>query len=321
MINKQTNFKFQISNFKFLFVVFAYLLICLFAYSSPVRAQEVSLSVSPPITELTIQPGRSFSQTFTVKNDGVPVTIAAKIFPFVPLDQEGHAEIIEDPNSVNVFANWFSFDPAPVSLGTTGSHDYYIKVSPPASAEEKDYYFTFVLETQNDNNPGIDASQARARIGANILITVSKDGNPQKRASIVEFSAPKLIDSFSGLTYRVLIGNSGYGFFKPTGKITIDQIFGSTTVLNLVPLNILVGGARQISCLQGEDLIPCRLPGKFLIGIYRSNLNFTVDGSGESVEKQIYTLAFPFSIVIALIILIFMYRIIKKSVSRGPQNI
>ncbi len=299
-----------------IFCIFiTYLVIGLFAFPKTVRAQEISISIAPPITELKIQPGRSFSQTFTVKNDGAPVVIAAKVFPFVPFDNQGHAELIEDTNSVNAFTGWFFFDPTPISLGTTGSHNFIVKITPPPGAEEKDYYFTFIIEVQNDSNLGTNNSQAKSRVGANILITVSKDGNPQKKASITDFSAPKIIDSFSGLNYNVLIGNSGFSFFKPIGKITIDQVFGSTTVLNLAPLNILVGGSRQTSCIQGEDLIPCKLPGKFLIGIYRANLSFTIDGSGESIEKQIYTVAFPFSIILGLITIFIIYRAIRKLTS------
>jgi len=292
--------------------VFAYLFIRLFVYSDSVQAQEVSLSLSPPITELTIQPGRSYIQVFTLRNDGAPVTIGPKIFPFIPLDRQGHAELIEDKNSVDVFAPWFYFDQTPVSLGTTGSRDFYVKITPPVGTEEKDYYFTFIVEVQNENNLGINNSLAQARIGANILISVSKDGNPSKKASAITFSAPRLIDSFSTLNYKVVIANTGFSFFKPTGKITVDQIFGSTTVLNLAPLNVLVGGAREISCIQDENLIPCTLPGKFLIGIYRSDLTFTIDDSGTAIAKQIYTIAFPFSVLIGVAIIFIIYRIIKR---------
>lgn len=278
-------------------------------------AQEISLSISPPLTEITIQPGKTFSQTFTVKNDGTPVVIVPKIFPFIPLDRQGHAELIEDQSSINAFSGWFAFDPSPISLGTTGSHDFIVKIIPPEQVGEKDYYFTFIAEVQNDNNLGVSASLSQTRIGANLLLTISKDGNPQKKASIVEFSAPKFIDSFSPLNYKIVLRNSGFGFFKPIGQITADQIFGSTTVLKLAPLNILVGGTREISCVQEEELVPCKLPGKFLIGVYRTNLSFTVDGAGEAVEKQIYTIAFPFSIALGLILIFISYRIIRKLTS------
>lgn len=282
------------------------------AFPKNIKAQEVSLSISPPLTELTVQPGRSYSQTFTVKNDGVPVVIVPKIFPFVPFDSQGHAELIEDANSVNAFLGWFGLDPTPITLTSTGSHDFIVKILPPVNTQERDYYFTFIAQVQNDNNFGVTASQAVTRIGANFLLTISKDGNPQKKASIIEFSAPRFIDSFSPLAYKVVIGNSGSSFFKPIGQITADQIFGSTTVLNLAPLNVLVGGTREVSCINGQDLIPCNLPGKFLIGIYRANLSFTLDGAGESVEKQIYTIAFPFSITLGLITIFITYRIIRK---------
>lgn len=311
-----TNYKSQTTKKFGIFVFFG---ICLLfgtwnlIFATPAAAQEVSLSISPPLTELTIQPGKTFSQTFTVKNDGAPVVIVPKIFPFIPLDEEGHAELVEDQTSLDAFSGWFAFDQTPYSIGENGTHNFNVTISPPAWAQEKDYYFTFIIETQNDNNIGVTNTQARARIGANILLNASKDGNPQKKASIVEFSAPLILDSFTGFTYKILLGNQGVSFYKPTGKITVEQILGSTTTLNLAPLNVLAGGRRDINCLDGQDVVPCKLPGKFLIGVFRANLSFTVDGSGESIEKQTYTFAFPFSISLGLIMIGITYYLIKKS--------
>jgi hypothetical protein len=303
----------QMGNHKFLFIcLFAYSLIRLFVTPSVVHAQEVSLSITPPLTEISIIPGKTFAQTFTVSNNGTPVVIEPTIVPFVPLDENGHAEIVEDPNSVSIFSSWFSFDQTPYSLGENGNHDFIVKITPPEGTPEKDYYFTFLVETQNDNNLGVNNAQAKERIGANILMNVTKDVNPNKSGSIVEFFAPTLLDSFTGLTYKVQLGNSGDSFFKPVGKITVDQILGSTTTLNLAPLNILVGGTREISCLENQDLVPCKLPGKFLIGVYRSNLSFTVDGTGSTIEKQVYTIAFPFTIALGLVMIGISYGIIRK---------
>ena len=286
----------------------------LFLNPGLVFAQEVSLSISPPLTEIAIRPGKSINQTITVRNDGVPVTVVARIVPFVPLDTSGHVELIEDQTSIDAFSSWFYFDERPTPLGVNGIHQYIIKISPPKSAELRDYYFTFVVEVQNNNNleVGVNNTQSQARIGANILLTATNDGNPQKNVSIVKFTAPRVIDSFSGFTYQVLLGNSGSGFFKPVGRITVDQIFGTTTTFNLAPLNVLVGSEREIGCLDGQEIIPCKLPGKFLIGIYRANLSFTVDGVGESHEKQIYTVAFPFTILLGLATIVITYGIIRR---------
>lgn len=306
--NLKTNLKFILSGLTGIIV----LVFLFFLFPRQVSAQEFSLSISPPITEIIIQPGKSYTQTFTVKNNGGSVVIMPKIYPFVPLDTQGHAELIEDQNSVDAFSNWFYFDRSGISIGTTGSHNFTLKITPPESAEEKDYYFTFMVEVINDNNLGVNNSQAKARIGANLLVSVSKDGNPPKKASIIEFSAPKIIDSFMDLTYKIILGNYGQSLYKPVGKITVDQIFGKTTTLNLAPLNILVGGKREIACVYEETLDTCKLPDRFIIGIFSSNLSFTVDGTGETIEKQVYTVAFPFSAVLALGVIFVIYRSIKR---------
>lgn len=287
----------------------------LFVNPNVALAQEISLSISPPLTELTIQPGKTLNLTFAVKDDGAPVVVAPAIVPFVPFDKEGHVQLIEDKNSVDAFSSWFSFDQTPISLGTTTTHNFDIKISPPEGTAEKDYYFTFIATVQQGSNLAVNSSQSQARIGANILISVSKDGSPHKKGSVAEFSAPKIIDSFESLTYKILLENIGSSFFKPVGTITVNQVFGKTTILNLAPLNILVGGARQTSCLKEEEIIPCKMPSKFLIGIYKANLSFTLDGSGTPIEKETYTIAFPFSIVLGMLIVIIIFRIIKKLTS------
>jgi len=246
----------------------------------------------------------------------VPVVIVPKIFPFVPLDTSGHPELIDDQASIDAFTGWFSFDQSPYSLGENGSHGFVVTITPPSGAEEKDYYFTFLIETQNSNPLEITGSGAEARIGANILLAVSKDGNPAKKAKIIDFSAPTIIDSFSGITYKVNLGNTGASFYKPVGKITVEQILGSTVSLNLAPLNVLVGGTRSISCISDQIVIPCTLPGKFFIGVYRANLSFTVDGAGQSIEQGTYTFAFPFTITLGLIMIIIGYGVMRKMGSR-----
>ena len=308
-ITQSTN---KLINYKIIIGLLVCWFVGLFIFPAPAEAQEMSLSITPPLTEIAIQPGKVFTQTFTVSNDGTPVVIKPEIVPFVPSDSNGHAEIIEDQTSINAFSSWFLFDQTPYSLGENSNHDFTVKITPPEGTPEKDYYFTFLVETQNDNNLGVNNAQAKERIGANILMNITKDGNPNKKASIIKFSAPRILDSFTGLTYTIQLGNSGSSFFKPSGKITVDQILGSTTILNLAPLNILVNGTREISCLESQDLVPCKLPGKFLIGIYRSNLSFTVDGAGSTVEKQIYTVAFPFTIALGLIMIGISYGFIRK---------
>jgi hypothetical protein len=286
----------------------------LFAAVSDTHAQEVSLSISPPLTELTIQPGKTFNQVFTIKNDGVPVVLEPKIIPFVPFDKDGHAELIDDQNSINFFSSWFFYDPSPISLKQSDSHDFYVKITPPETIKEGDYYFTFTVVTKNDNNIGSTNSQSQIRIGANILLSASKDGNPSKEVSIGKFGAPKILDSFSPLTYEVELSNPGKSLYKPTGTITISKPFGSDEVLSLAPLNVLSGGTRKINCIKNETIVPCKATEKFLIGIYKSKLSFTTDSISEEnkTERTVTTIAFPYSITLGLLLLFIAYKAIRK---------
>ena len=297
-----------------------FLIVCLFtslAIPSKAFAQEVSMSITPPLMEITIQPGKSYTQTFTVKNSGVPVVVEPKIIPFTPLDEDGHVELLDDQKNVDNFDSWFFYDKSPIPLGVFESHDFIVKITPPIEASEKDYYFTFVVATNNEGTLSSNNSISQMRIGANILLSTSIDGNTERNAVITTFLAPKLIDSFTPLIYKILLTNTGKNYFKPIGKIYVDQIFGSSYTLNIAPLNILSGGYRKVYCMNGEDISQCRLPSKFLFGIYKSKLSFALDEAGNNkIEKEIYTFAFPIYITLGLIVitivLIFIPRIIRK---------
>ena len=59
------------------------------------HAQTLSLSVSPPLTEVMIIPGKSVSQTFTFINEGQDGMAKIYIIPFTAEDESGNVELDE----------------------------------------------------------------------------------------------------------------------------------------------------------------------------------------------------------------------------------
>ena len=327
MINNKPNHKEQNTKVIAFLLILASLFII---HNSVAEAQTLGLSITPPIAEVMIIPGKIVTQTFTITNDGNDGMASIYIIPFKAQGESGNVAL-DEKNAVTAtspYASWFSII-SPVSvfgekfyMAGGQRQEITVKITPPESATEKDYYFTLLYELDN-NIPGGTLPMGptnQARIGANLILSLSRDGNPPKTAEIVGFKAPKIIDSLEKLTFDIRIGNFGSHVFKPDGEITIKPIFGSVETLNLAPLNIISDSVRNIPCLKGEEIIVCQSNRKVLVGVYKSTLEITPNGSGETQSKTVTTVAFPFSIIFGLLLIFITYRIIKKSQKVGKES-
>lgn len=253
----------------------------------------MNLSISPPILELIIQPGKTVKQTYAISSDVDNIKLTPSIVYFVPDGNNGNISLTDSK-----VPDWIFFDQKSSTL----------TISPPENAEEVDHFMTLVFTSEspvdltNQNSTSISS-----QIGSNILLTVSKDGNPKKSAEIVEFSAPKVVDSlFSKISYLVTIKNNGNSYWKPNGKIIIND----KNIIKLAPFNVLSNYKRNISCLEDENLIDCKLDKTFLIGKITSKLEFSIDTDPKIYKKEITTIAFPFSL---FLVLFFLLTIINKN--------
>lgn len=309
------------------FIFIAILLSLCALFSSRANAQEISLSISPPLLEVMIQPGKQISQAYVLSNLGADTVISPKITFFKPADEFGNISVLEDyalePQNA---PSWFSLTKPSLSFGdkfalrAETNQELVLTISPPYDAPEGDYYLTMIFETNPEGQIGSTDSTAKVKIGTNILLTVSKDGRPYKKARIAEFSAPKIIDSLAKIIYTVKIENISNSFFKPNGKIIVDPLIGSEQTLNLAPLNTLASSTRQIFCIKDENLMECKLENKVYLGTYKAVLEFTLDESGEIYKGETLTFAFPFSIILALTAIFLIYKKIKNQLIIRKQS-
>jgi len=302
---KITNYNLQITIFSLLFLIF----------SPPVAfAQSLSLSISPPILEVMIMPGKEVTQTFTITNAGTDGYAVFSLVKFLPQGEYGQISTGEADNS-----GWFSL-PEKTFIRSGETKNITVKISPPPTAPEKDYYFTLFYELENENLPKFQdtsGNSAKAKIGANILISVSYDGIPAKKAGPVLLTAPKIIDSLQGLTYTLRVTNAGQFLFKPQGIITVTSLLGQREILKLAPANVISGSTRIIPCLEEENLTECKLEKKVLLGIYKAEASFTADEGGPiKYTSQTTTFAIPFSITFGITTIILGYLTIKKLIKK-----
>jgi len=267
-----------------------------FVFAKGVIAQAISLSVSPPLFELMIQPGKEVKQIFTLTNLGGDTTITPKIIYFEPADDIGNINLTED-----LGPDWVMYDKIPFNLKGQEKFDFEVSFSPSTDAPEIDHFLTIIFETSESVDLlNQNSSNFKSQIGANILLTISKDGNPKKSAEIIDFVAPKVIDSLFGkISYQIKLKNTGNSYWKPNGKIIVND-----EIINIAPQNILSGYSRNISCINDQTLASCDLKDRFYLGKITAKLEFSIDEDPKIYQKEATSYSFPFSILGFLIFLL-----------------
>lgn len=276
-------------------------------FHSPLAfAQSLSLSVSPPILEVFIKPGKSVTQVYKITNNGEPTIITPKI---VQLTLDG---IKDDSFTAENWISLLNTDVAlnhPFLLASKETKQLILRVNPPADTREQDYYRALVFSTTP--NPAGNSTQSliTENLATPLLITVTASGLIPKGAQLRRFDLPKYIDSFSPLVLDIEVQNTGKMYFRPNGKITLTGIVGKGSY-KINPMAILAGEKKKIFAIdallgQGNPQHTLTLAG-FFIGKYEVELDFTLDESTTRItyKKTFYALPFKACLVLSAVIMI-----------------
>ncbi len=294
-------------------------------------AQQVSLSISPPLLELFIKPGKSIMVAYKLDNLGDPAFINLKVLPFEAKDNLGNIKIKgEFGGPVR-----FSLDNSdlqleqPFFLKTNDSQQILLRIRVPENITDGDFYYSLLAETAPPTaSEGIGSARAKATIGSNILITISNSGNIDIKPRMVLFSTRggfafgrnwKIFDSSDKISLVVILENKGKNMVKPEGKITLKGGFGQTAKYDIISKNILAESQRLLEATPSADLLsriyhPSSLVlAEFFIGKYNLSTQISFGENSPTVFGSTSFFAFPFKItggilLATLLIIFIIYR-------------
>ncbi len=116
-------------------------ILCL-SFAKPVYAQNaISLSITPPLFEAIIQPGKEVKQIYTITNNGGDTLVVPKIYYFEATDENGNISLTEDEAP-----EWVKYSKEPFNLKFQDSKQFTVLISPPEDSEEIDHFLTLVFE-------------------------------------------------------------------------------------------------------------------------------------------------------------------------------
>jgi len=317
---------FEISNLKFKIVLAFVAIVLLFANTNKIYAQSLSLSLSPPLLEVFIQPNQSITQTYKLTNNSATqLQITPIISLFKPSGNKGEIKISNQDLQSLTNDIYFSFDSGekmnePITIAVGQTKEIVFRITTLPKTTEKDYYCTLLFSS---GNPKIEEDKTQVysvgQIGTNILITVSSSIKLPLLARILKFSAPTIIDSFSPTQFDVLLENWGKNFWKPFGKISIEGILKQKGEINLCGQNVLSNSQRQLTIDPYRPNIP--------LGPFKARLEFslneaakTPDSDGQQLSSGIVFWYIPYKILLVLLLLLILVKIYKK-IKRKRQNL
>lgn len=304
--------------------------------TTPYFAQQVSLSISPPLLELFIKPGKSIMIAYKLDNLGDPTFLKLKVLPFEAKDSLGNIRIKpEFDGPVR-----FSLDNAdlelekPFFLKINGSQQILLRIRIPENIVDGDFYYSLLAETAPPNaSEGIGSARAKATIASNILITISNSGSIDVRSRVALFSTRggfsdwKIYDSFDKIPLVFIVENKGKNMIKPEGQISLKGNLGMTAKYDIISKNILAESQRlleatpsaSLDCDDNRKAQSCLTPTSlllsgFFIGRYSLSAQVSFGENSPTIFGSTSFFAFPFKIVggILLAVLIILL-VIKKN--------
>jgi len=306
---------------RFLFFTIIFLIIILL-FPTWAIAQQVSLSLSPPLLELFIKPGKSIMVAYKLDNLGDPAFINLKVLPFEAKDNLGNIRIkpeFEGPVRFSLDNSDLQLE-QPFFLKTNGSQQILLRIRIPENIVDGDFYYSLLAETAPPTaGEGIGSARAKATIGSNILVTISNSGNIDIKPRVVLFSTRGgVFDSFDKIPLVFIVENKGKNMIKPEGQITLKGNFGETAKYDTISKNILAESQRLIEATPSADLSsriyhPSSLVlSGFFIGKYNLSTQISFGENSPTIFGATTFYAFPFKIMggvlLAILVIIFIVK-------------
>lgn len=337
----------------YLFVFLTFTFSLLTFNLSEANAQQVNLSISPPLTEMLIKPGRAVLVAYTVQNGGDPTTVTARVLPFTARDNRGNVQLKREFDG----PVRFDLDNAsirleqPFFLEARKSEQLLLRIRVPEGAPEGDYYYTLLIETQpTPSSEGISVSRATATIGANLLVTVTDTGAIDVKAKVSKFVLiPRLkipflpeslhiYDSSDKIPILLEVANLGRNLIKPQGEVLLSGSFGEKSTYKVLSENILAQSSRvviatpsaEVDCSKKSESGLCTDPPSvvltgFFVGFYRVSSNITFGEGTPALFAADSFIAIPFKFALAaiasIIVAAFIIHRVKSIEKKGKDGV
>lgn len=290
------------------------------------EASALSLSLDPSLIEINALAPSTTTNTLSIQNkEDNLVQLQILIKSFKAKLENGELEYLSSQDSFiaqNIRILDGGIPVEGITLGPKQQKDLTLNINIPQDTNISDYYFSIILVSTNSSPIESSSSLNQIGIASNVLLSVGAKEIPD--ATLEEFSSNIFFEK-GPVPFTIRIKNTGTHFIKPKGEIIIKNMFGqSIGKLDLVSANVLSSSIRAIPNTANPDFQHPKALWKenFLLGLYTATLNISLSNEGPTFIKSIRFLAFPFQLLIIIVIILIGAIIVTTKVrthmSRRP---
>lgn len=269
-----------------------------------VRAQvtnDSGLTISPPSLEISGNPGQTITNSIRLENrNDHAVKIAIDRRNFTAVGEEGAIGLTEEDTSFSL-ASWISVEgPNEIVLPGKSNHTFKFTINSPLTAEPGGHFGSIIFRTIPDNTlTGSGASLAQ-EIGSLILLRIA--GDTREDGSIESFATSKNFYEYGPIAFETRMKNGGNVHLKPTGNITITNMFGGkVATVEVDSKNVLPGAVRKLDATWDT---------KWRVGRYTATA-VLVYGKDQTQRAAVTNfVVFPYRVAIALGMIIMILALV-----------
>ncbi|NCO12620.1 hypothetical protein GW926_03745 [Candidatus Pacearchaeota archaeon] len=294
------------------------------------QASRINLSISPPVTYMSIKPGEEQTYQIRVENLGdSTLEITPSLLDFDAdnktgqpiVKQTGTFKYIRINDGLSSFGESFYLEPKQKKA-------IPITVDIPRSEQEEEYAMTVFFTFKNKTDEKQKDSQAKVAgtVGSNLILLVTRNNLDRGNIIVKNITSMPTIDSFMPIRFTALAENIGKNATPASGSAKISNWQNREIAeFEIHPDMILANSSRE---LREKDFLSneFRFKKPFLLGIYRISIELNKNSSPNSdvfvLNKTI--VALPFSIILlplSGIILYSGYRVILKKTNPRKKEV
>jgi hypothetical protein len=321
--------KFSIFNFQFSKISLFLLLVGFYVIFLPATAlgadeaelpsieqQMTALTIAPSVHEAVVEPGKTTSQIFELKNSSsFPLPIKCYIRTFDASDEAGGVSIPDEIDAKRFSpTSWSEIITPDFVLQPQTTRQVTLNFSPPKDLPPGGYYAIFFAEPLI---PESFLSSSSLSIGGRLgsLLFLIGPGDTIEKGEIVSFDLPKYVWHSGATETKVRFSNQGNVHLRPRGKIIITNLITKKKIeFELPEFTILPGKIR----LQKVSLV-----NTFWPGIFRADLQIIYgrDKIRTEASQSYYHLPWKSLLLFLLLLVTVLMLAFPKSRQRLQKSL
>lgn len=211
-------------------LLLALLAFSLFGYSSAL-ADSLSVTVTPPLVQLTIGPGETWRSALKIVNTNASdITYYSQLMDMEASDESGHGKftpVIRSASSTEsgtTLASWIEVpsEPVVVKAGASGQLPFTVRI--PEDASPGGHYAAILVGTQPGKVEGGSGIAVSSYVSS--LIFVKIKGDIVESGRVREFVTSKQLYQEPHAEFTLRFENTGNTHLRPAGSIEIYNMWG-----------------------------------------------------------------------------------------------